>query len=357
MEIFEQFDYYDNLFNDDSNRRLNFRVPLRYLRDVQDPYNIENFKKRYRFSQDVVKSVILPLIDQDLRRLSNRGNPIAPELQILVCLRFYATASFQIVCGDLLNVSQPAASNIVANISRLIALQQRHYIKYPQDMISHRAQFAQLGQYQQNPGLRNVDGAIDCTHIKIVNTPGVEHHEAYRNRKSYFSINVQAVVGPFGNFMDIVARWAGSTHDSRIFQMCLLRTKYIHQQHSGYLIGDSGYPCLRFLLTPVGTPTTHAEQTYNRVHVKTRNVVERTFGRWKRRFPCLSRGLGNKLTTVSNIIVACAVLFNISLSTNDMMPSYEEDGEINEEVIYDESNSEGTTDGFAFRNTIISNYS
>lgn len=230
MDIFEEIDYYDNLFNDDSNRRLNFRVPLRYLRDVQDPYNCENFKKRYRFSQDVVKSVILPLIDQDLRKLSNRGHPIAPELQILVCLRFYATASFQvsffyshynnkqvykkninsakliivgthaniflflqIVCGDLLNVSQPAASNIVANVSRLIALQQRHYIKYPQDMVSHRAQFAQLGQCQQNPGLRNVDGAIDCTHIKIVNTPGVEHHEAYRNRKSYFSINVQVI--------------------------------------------------------------------------------------------------------------------------------------------------------------------
>lgn len=96
MDIFEEIDYYDNLFNDDSNRRLNFRVPLRYLRDVQDPYNCENFKKRYRFSQDVVKSVILPLIDQDLRKLSNRGHPIAPELQILVCLRFYATASFQV---------------------------------------------------------------------------------------------------------------------------------------------------------------------------------------------------------------------------------------------------------------------
>lgn len=96
MNIFQEIDYYDDIFNDDSNRRLNFNVPLRYLRDVQDPYNCENFKKRYRFSQDVVKSVILPLIDQDLRKPYNRGHPIAPELQILVCLRFYATASFQV---------------------------------------------------------------------------------------------------------------------------------------------------------------------------------------------------------------------------------------------------------------------
>uniref|UniRef100_A0A2A4IXI2 DDE Tnp4 domain-containing protein n=1 Tax=Heliothis virescens TaxID=7102 RepID=A0A2A4IXI2_HELVI len=224
-------------------------------------------------------------------------------------------------------------------------------------MVSHRTQFAQLGQYDGHPGLRNVDGAIDCTHIRIVNTPGVEHHEAFRNRKSYFSINVQAVVGPSGNFMDIVARWAGSTHDSRIFQMSLLRTKYIQRQHSGYLIGDSGYPCLRFLLTPISTPTTNAERIYNKVHVKTRNVVERTFGRWKRRFPCLSKGLGNKLVTVSNIIVACAVLFNISLSTNDMMPTHDAEDETNEdEDDNDNSDSRGTIDGFAFRNAIINNY-
>lgn len=141
--------------------------------------------------------------------------------------------------------------------------------------------------------------------------------------------------------MDIVARWAGSTHDSRIFQMCLLRTKYIQQQHTGYVIGDSGCPCLRFLLTPVGTPTTHAEQKYNRVPIKKRNVVERTFGRWKRRClarcPCISRGLGKKLITVSNIIVACAVLFNISLITNDMMPLYKDENDVNEEEFNIES--------------------
>lgn len=96
MDNFEELDYYDNIFNDNSNRRLNFSVPLRYLRDVQDPYTCDNFKKRYRFSQDVVKSVILPLIYQGLTKPDNRGHPIAPELQILVCLRFYATASFQV---------------------------------------------------------------------------------------------------------------------------------------------------------------------------------------------------------------------------------------------------------------------
>ena len=38
-------------------------------------------------------------------------------------------------------------------------------------------------------------GAIDCTHIKIP-CPGGENAELFRNRKGYFSINVQAVCGP-----------------------------------------------------------------------------------------------------------------------------------------------------------------
>lgn len=43
------------------------------------------------------------------------------------------------------------------------------------------------------------------------------------------------------------------------------------------------------------------------------------FGIWKRRFPCLSRGMGNKLETVCNIIVACAGLHNIALILKDAL--------------------------------------
>jgi hypothetical protein len=51
--------------------------------------------------------------------------------------------------------------------------------------------------------------AIDCTHIKIP-SPGRENAELFRNRKGYFSINVQAVYGPNLDILNIVARWPGS---------------------------------------------------------------------------------------------------------------------------------------------------
>lgn len=74
-------------------------APKRYIRDGQNPFefysNLE-FKRRFRFSKDSVLHGILPLIDDKLRKVNNRGLPVSPVIQLLICLRFYATASFQV---------------------------------------------------------------------------------------------------------------------------------------------------------------------------------------------------------------------------------------------------------------------
>lgn len=82
--------------------------------------------------------------------------------------------------------------------------------------------------------------------------------------------------------------------------------------------------------------------------------MERTFGVRKRRFPCLSRGLTTKLITSTTIVVACAVLHNMSLIFNDILPDDDEfyDDEENEEIPVHDSNND-TIDGFAARQAII----
>lgn len=165
---------------------------------------------------------------------------------------------------------------------------------------------------------------------------------------------LQAVAGPAGQFLDIVARWAGSTHDSRILQLSSINMKYRNRHHTGILVGDSGYPSLPYILTPFITPSSPAEERYNQVHIHTRNIVERMFGMWKRQFPCLSRGLGNKLQTVANIIVACAVLHNLSILARDPLP--EDTLEVLEDTIANENINSGTVDGFAMRQSIFDLY-
>lgn len=141
----------------------------------------------------------------------------------------------------------------------------------------------------------------------------------YRNRKGYFSINTQAVCDADLNICSIVARWPGSVHDSTIFNNSLLKVRLENNYEDVYILGDSGYACKKYLLTPLLNPTTAAEENYNESHIKTRNVVERLFGVYKKRFPALAFGLRTKVETVLQIIVATAVLHNIANNLRDII--------------------------------------
>lgn len=83
----------------DYTRRYRAVGPRRYLRDYSDPfskYSIQEFHARYRFTADTVKSIILPLLAPDLSKPTKRGLPFAPEIMILLTLRYFATGSFQV---------------------------------------------------------------------------------------------------------------------------------------------------------------------------------------------------------------------------------------------------------------------
>lgn len=164
-----------------------------------------------------------------------------------------------------------------------------------------------------------VAGLIDGTHIAVLN-PGGPFGETYRNRKRYFSINTQIVCGPRKEIFDIVARWPGSTHDSRIFDNSRVRMRFETGRLTRVLIGDSGYPGTTFLLTPLLNPRTPAEERYNRAHKRVRNIVECCNGELKRRMLCLHKGLAYAPEKVNRIICACAVLHNIAVKVNDPVP-------------------------------------
>ena len=145
--------------------------------------------------------------------------------------------------------------------------------------------------------------------------------ELYRNRKGYFSLNVQVISDANLRINDVVARWPGSTHDSTIFSNSSICARFeTGEIKDGYILGDGGYPCKRYLLTPLGTTTTAAERRYNYSQIRTRNPVERTFGVLKRRFPCLKLGLRVQVRNSLSIIVACIVLHNIALRHGEIEP-------------------------------------
>lgn len=217
------------------------------LRDRSNPlesFDDDEFRYRFRFPKQFVVSEILPLVVHELERFTEHKNAITPIIQLLVALRFYATNSFQIVSADLGGLSQASISRCVHQVTVALAKQ------YPKFVRLVSAQEA--GQIRQKffkiKGMPGVIGAIDCTHIPI-KKPSDEDPERYRNRKNIFSINVQVIADPDLMIRDVVARWPGSVHDSRIFDNSKVRELFESgQMPEGFLLGDQGYACRSYCI-------------------------------------------------------------------------------------------------------------
>ena len=124
----------------------------------------------------------------------------------------------------------------------------------------------------------------------------------------------------------MVARSLGSTHDSHI-----LRTSAVGRQLEGgsqgleerVLLGDSGYPCTKFLMTPYTQPESPSQEKFNRAH-KTCCVFERSFGLLKCRFHILHSEIRMSPDRVCTIIAACFVLHNIAVSLREPEVDYDD---------------------------------
>lgn len=234
----------------------------------------------------------------------------------MTALRFYATGTHQLVVGDTMSVNKATVCRTVHKVTRAIASLRPNYVKFPSTTQERRDVMNLFFMQSKLPG---VIGAIDCVHVPIQSPGGVDA-EIYRNRKCYFSLNVQLISDPTNYISDVVARWPGSVHDSTIFDHSHVRAVLETNPEDGYLVGDSGYACRRYLLTPLLNPASDSEEAYNRAQIAARNCIERTNGLLKRRFPALKYGMRLKLENVLPVIVATVVLHNIAVMVGDDDP-------------------------------------
>lgn len=248
----------------------------------------------------------------------NRSRYISPMLQLLVAIKYYASGAFQINVGDMTSVSRQSANVIIPRVSRALASLRRDVIKMPTTNEELEYNAYRMYLFAKFP---KCIGSIDCTHVKI-QSPGGDNAEYFRNRKGWFSLNVQTISSANLKILDIVCRWPGSTHDQTVFNNSNIRLRFENGEFNDYcLIGDQGYANTRYLATPLMHPANRLEQLYNESCIRTRTCVERKYGVLKRRFPCLSKGMQFKtLDKVQIVIAACAVLHNIAIDAQDREP-------------------------------------
>ncbi|XP_044765378.1 putative nuclease HARBI1 [Coccinella septempunctata] len=188
---------------------------------------------------------------------------VSPINHLLTCIRLYATGAHLDCIADFIGIHPTTPGRIVQKVTRSIAILYDQFIRFPDNERRKilKRQFYDIARFP------HVAGAIDCTHVKI-QSPGGDDAEIFRNRKGYFSINVQAICNADLKFQNVVGRWPGSAHDSTIFNSSRVAMLFENGHFDDCIIlGDSGYPIKKYLLTPLQNPTSRAEHLYNEAHI------------------------------------------------------------------------------------------
>lgn len=298
------------------------------------------FVDRFRLSKETVQ-ILLNLIQNRIQNPTNRNQDraVSPMHKLLLTLRFLATGSFYIAIGDFGGISKSSACKIIKIVISAICDLRPIYLKMPvneEEFSNVKLGFYRIARFPR------VIGVIDCTHIKI-QSPGGPRAEIFRNRKGYFSLNCQIISDSKNIITNMVSRWPGSAHDSNILQNSAIYRRFQNNEmDNGILLGDSGYPLKNFLMTPLNNPRDRGEALFNESLIRTRNVVERTIGILKRRFPILSIGIRTNINLAQDIIITCAILHNIARLNNDMRfdDEYQIENEIMVENVNDENEGE-----------------
>uniref|UniRef100_A0A673IH05 DDE Tnp4 domain-containing protein n=1 Tax=Sinocyclocheilus rhinocerous TaxID=307959 RepID=A0A673IH05_9TELE len=168
-------------------------------------------------------------------------------------------------------------------------------------------------KFRRDSGIPGIFGCIDGTHVRI-QAPSKNEY-LFVNRKGFHSINVQVVCDANMKLIDVVARWYGS---SALAQMCE------EGRLSGIMLGDSGYPLNKWLMTPVMVPRTEQERQFNYVHSRTRSIIERCSSLLHFlpcRFHCLHSEIRMEPERVCTIVCAAAVLHNICTDKRVPLPA------------------------------------
>lgn len=225
-------------------------------------------------------------------------------------------------------MSRPCVSVIIRRVTRAITTYLG--LKYITLPLTENDVKNKITKFFDAFGIPQCIGAIDGTHIEI-KQPLVNLSD-YVNRKSRFTLNVQALCDYRCCFMDVVVKWPGSVHDARMFansklnnflkngQIPPFRTQILEDENPipAFVIGDPAYPLMPYVMKKYAAGgSNHQEQYFGYRLCSARNVVECSFGRLKARFACLKRAMDINLDELRFVIYACFVVHNFYELNNE----------------------------------------
>lgn len=208
-----------------------------------------------------------------------------------------------------------SAHRIISKIINYFVIHSSEYIVWPDE---EKKQISRK-KFEEKKGIYGVIGAIDGSHIPI-KRPNSRYAHVYYNRNGYYSILLQAVCDYKKRFIDVFCGEAGSMHDARLLKKSSVYEKgFSGMMGNDFLLGDSAYPCLNWLISPFkdNGNLTENQKIFNYRHSSTRIVIENAFGLLKGRFRRLKFFENENILVIVKCVIAATVLHNICIDFDD----------------------------------------
>ncbi|RZS04600.1 hypothetical protein BHM03_00034957 [Ensete ventricosum] len=301
------------------------------------------FESIFKISRKTFNYICSLVRDDLMARTSNfaftDGKTLSLEDQVAIGLRRLSSGESLLNIGVSFGMNHSTVSQVTWRFVEAMEERGIHHLKWPTspEMEDIKSKFEEI------QGLPNCCGAIDTTHIMMC-LPSVDAtNKVWVDYEKKHSMVLQAVVDPDLRFRDIITGWPGSMNEvpvlqsSGFFKMCEKGTRLNGEKVElpeklevrEYIIGDSGFPLLPWLLTPYqGKDLSDAKIEFNKRLSGTRMVAQRALARLKGRKlndACSGVELANKVVDYTSVLcdleeeeeeeeeVACVNMANVLL--------------------------------------------
>lgn len=250
--------------------------------------------------------------------------------QVTIALRRLKSGESLMTIGDSCGLHHSTVSQITWRFVEALEEKGLHHLHWP----SSEMETSQIkSSFEKIKGLPNCCGVVNSTHILMCLPNSDSTNDVWLDRKKNYSMVLQGIVDHRMRFRDVVTGWPGKMDDSSIFRnsnfykLCdqgeRLNGKSLEiskgVEINEYIIGDSSYPLLPFLMTPFeGNELSEIRAEFNRRHNETLKVGRRAMARlkdmWKIIQGVMWRPDKHKLP---RIILVCCLLHNIVIDMED----------------------------------------